>query len=96
MSETAVCLKIDRTHLYMFDKAGLLATTECLNDNHMCAQLLLKQEFPAIEGLQSTLRQQTRLQQTRLQPLPKNSLQIVFINDNHWIATSTSTVAQVK
>ena len=49
VSETAVWLKIDRTHLYMSDKAVLLATSECLNDNHMmCAQLLFKQDFPAV------------------------------------------------
>ncbi len=43
VSETAVWLKIDHTHLYiMSDKAVLLATTECLNDNHydVCSALV--------------------------------------------------------
>ena len=85
VSENEIWVKIHHTHLYLSDKATLLDKAECLNDNHMaCAQLLLRQAFPALSGLESTL-----VQQTGLRPLPQNSLQILLVNENHWVATST-------
>ena len=62
VSENEIWVKIHHTHLYQSDKATHLDKAECLNDNHMaCAQLLLRQAFPALSGLESTLRQQTGL-----------------------------------
>ena len=58
-------------------RLALLEKTEYLNDNHMlCALVLLKQAFPKLGGLESTLRQQKGLN-----PLPdRPSLQILHIN----------------
>ena len=72
--------------LFMSDKEVLQKKHGWLNDQHATvAQLLLKQQFPHIGGLQSTVLQENRSQS----PLRANSLQIVWINENHWITIST-------
>ena len=85
-SGSAIRTTIDKTNLYESDRLALLGKTEYLNDNHMlCALILLKQAFPELDGLESTLRQQKGLT-----PLPdRPSLQILHINDNHWVVAST-------
>ena len=85
-SGSVIWTTIDKTNLYESDRLALLGKTEYLNDNHMlCALILLKQAFPELGGLESTLRQQKGLT-----PLPdRPSLQILHINDNHWVVAST-------
>lgn len=55
-----------------------------LNDKHInIGQQLIRQHFPNIGGLHSTL-----LQQKRIIPLASNALQVVYL-PGHWIAVST-------
>ena len=66
------------------DKGILLDANGKLNDKHInCGQQLIKQHFPNIGGLSSTL-----LQQKRIIPLPLTALQVVYL-PGYWIAVST-------
>jgi len=77
-------ITIENIRLWESDKELLLDPDKWLDDKHvMCAQLLIKRQFPQIGGLQSTL-----LQQKKIIPLPKKSLQIVHL-PGHWISVST-------
>ena len=65
----------------------ILGNGECLNDKHInFAQEILKQKFPNIYGLRSTL-----LHKTELQSVPSCSsfLQIIHSRNCHWIVAST-------
>lgn len=60
--------------------------TEWLNDNHItCAQILIKQIYPTIRGLQSTIRQNSG----PLAKLYPGSLQVLHVDGNHWALAST-------
>ncbi len=73
--------------MYDSDREALI-NGKWLNDNHMNAvQHLLKTKFPNLNGLHNVLC--TSLKNKQLQPLPKDSIQIIHINDNHWITVST-------
>ena len=67
----------------------MLCKDDWLTDLHMnSVQELLKKQFPHIGGFQNT----AVLQSSRItQPFPTNqgSLQIVHINNNHWVVAST-------
>lgn len=68
--------------LYKFDKDALTGNG-WLNDQHMCvAQTFIKLQYPHIHGLISPLLQGRN-------PLPKDSLQILHTDDEHWVAVST-------
>ena len=79
-------VQIGAIKLYNIDKEGL-HEGKWLSDTHLNAlQLLLKLEFPHINGLQNTLTMNTAM----CKPLPEGSLQILHVNGNHWITVSTS------
>ena len=67
----------------------MLCNNDWLTDLHMnSVQVLLKKQFPQFGGLQNT----AVLQSSRvMQPFPNDqeSLQIVHVNNNHWIVAST-------
>lgn len=76
-------ITIENIRLWESDEELFLDPDKWLDDKHvMCAQLLIKRQFPKIGGLQSTL-----LQQKKIIPLPKKSLQIVHLPE-HWISVS--------
>ncbi len=78
-------IMIGNTILYEPDRTGLLDEEEWINDNHVAvSQILLKQQFPQLGGLDFTLKQETRLK-----PLLPNSLQVIHLDNNHWAAAST-------
>ena len=57
-----------------------------INDNHVAStQILLKQQFLQLGGLDFTLKQETK----SLKPLLPNSLQVIHVDGNHWAAAST-------
>ena len=57
-----------------------------LNDEHIyAAQMLLKRQFPNIEGFQDTLLSEKKA----FRPFPFNSIQILYTDKCHWV-TSTS------
>ena len=67
-------------------KKEILTNNHCLNDLHLSAvQHLIKTQFNHIEGLRNTL----VLQSANVVPMPKGSLQVVHVNNNHWIVAST-------
>ena len=75
-------LKIGHIYLYQSDKIAITGN-DWLNDQHIhVAQTLIKQQHPHINGLYPTVLQG---QYT----LPEQSLQIIHMNNNHWIAAST-------
>ena len=55
-SDTPKCwIKINTFYLFESDRETLQDSNQWLNDNHMlCAQLLLRRQFPQFGGLQST------------------------------------------
>ena len=64
----------------------ILINGQWLNDLHVNAvQHLVKNKFSQLGGLQNTV----LFQSTTFRPLPKGSLQILHINNNHWIVVST-------
>lgn len=78
----------DSFRLYDTDREDLQSKDQWLNDNHVAvAQLLLKKQFPHITGLQPPVLQQAG----PLKALPQGSqsLQILHVDDNHWLAVST-------
>ena len=82
-------LKFGALYLVDSDRETLM-NGEWLNDAHMSVfQYLLKTQFPQLNGLRSVLTQ--NLKNTSLRPLPKDSIQILHVNGNHWIAVSTMT-----
>ena len=75
---------IENIRLKKSDKEIILNADGHLNDKHiMCAQLLIKKQFPNINGLKSTLQQQKEIV-----PLQKQSLQIIHL-PGHWVTVST-------
>ena len=89
-TDSEVWTAVGYIYLHVSDKY-ILCNKQCkerwLNDKHMtCAQMLLKQQFPSVGGLNDTMNQKTKV---NFQPLPGNSLQILHINDNHWASVST-------
>ena len=75
-------VKIGEVSLYNFDKEDLLEG-KWLSDAHMNAvQLLLKVQFPRINGLECTLK-------ATCKPLSLGSLQILHVNGDHWITVTT-------
>ena len=69
------------------DREILLNANGMLSDKHInIGQQMIKQHFPNIGGLNSTL-----IQQKRIIPLPSNALQVVYL-PGHWIAVSTMNV----
>ena len=73
-------------HLTQEDKNILLSSDEWLNDNIVNAsQFMLKQQHPVVGGLQST----TLAKSFAMEPQTGEFVQILNINDNHWIAVST-------
>ena len=68
---------------------NMLCNNEWLSDLHINAvQILLKQQFPQIGGLQNTVLLQSR---SHIKPFQSGvrSLQVVHINNNHWVVAST-------
>lgn len=67
----------------------MLCNNDWLTDLHMnSVQVLLKKQFPQIGGLQNTaVLQSSRIMQSF--PDGCGSLQIVHINNNHWVVAST-------
>ena len=64
----------------------MLTNNHCLNDLHLGAvQHLIKTQFPDNGGLRNTL----ILQSANVAPMPKGSIQVVHVNNNHWIVAST-------
>ena len=61
------------------------ATFEELWSNQSVPQLLLKSQFPHINGLRDT----TLQQKSTLTPMSFRSLQILHVNENHWLTIST-------
>ena len=60
---------------------------EWLNDQHIyVAQKLVKQQYPHVTGLFPTVLQGYQL--------PKGSLQIIHVDNNHWVTVSTCSSAQ--
>ena len=79
-------IKLNGITLYDIDKYSLENSNTWINGSHMTAvQLLLKSQFPHIQSLQDTIRQDTG----NMQPMPKESLQILLVNCNHWVLAST-------
>ena len=75
-------VKIGEVSLYNFDKEDLLEG-KWLSDAHVNAvQLLLKVQFPRINGLECTLK-------ATCKPLSLGSLQILHVNGDHWITVTT-------
>ena len=70
--------------LYDTDKEDLLHGNWLL-DTRMNALHLLKSQFPNINGLENTLRQNV----ATCKPLPVGSLQILHVNSNHCTTVST-------
>ena len=74
-------LRINKIDLYQSDKDAL-TDNQWLNDQHMSvAQTLIKQQYPHISGLMPTIIQGRN-------PLPKDSLQILHTDGDHWVAVS--------
>ena len=85
-SESTIWKKIDHFHLYHQDHSILLSRNAWLNDNHVnCAQYLLKKQFTHLYGLRCSVLQQSQY----ISPLSQESLQILHVSSNHWIALST-------
>lgn len=83
-SGSEVWIKLGHFFMYKSDQTVLLNQDKWLNDNHVsCAIILLKQQFPDFGGLAFTLKQQS------LKPIESQSLQILLIYGNHWVAAST-------
>ena len=79
-------IMIGHTVLYESDRAVLLNEEGWINDNHVAsAQILRKEQFPHLGGLDFTLKQETK----SLKPLLPNSLQVIHDDGNHWAAAST-------
>ena len=79
-------LMVGNIILYESDKATLLDDKEWINDNHIAsAQILLKLQFTQLGGLDFTLKQENG----SLNILSPNSLQVIYINGNHWAVVST-------
>ena len=74
-------VKIGEVSLYNFDKEDLLEG-KWLSDAHMNAVLLLKVQFPRINGLECTLK-------ATCKPLSLGPLQILHVNGDHWITVTT-------
>ena len=69
---------------------------ETLSDVSMClAQCILKNQFPALNGLQSTLLQQ-KTNSATTSKLNTNCLQIIHYRSNHWIVALTIGCEQVE
>ena len=67
----------------------MLCNNEWLTDLHMNAvQVLLKTQFPHIGGLQNTTLLQSK-SHTKPFTTGTGSLQIIHINNNHWVVAST-------
>ena len=88
-SNTPKCwVKINTFYLFESDRESLQDSNQWLNDNHMlCAQRLLQRQFPQLGGLKPTSLQLVG----PLKPFPSESqsLQILHVNRDHWIAVST-------
>lgn len=71
---------------------------EMLSDMSMdMAQCILKNQFPTLNGLQSTILQQKIVANSATgSELSRNSLQIIHSRSNHWILASTLGGEQVK
>ena len=86
-----VWVKIGRMSL-LWNHQHMILKGEWLCDTHMNAvQLLLKSEFPQINGLMNTV----GILQKGVK-LVDGSIQILHVNSNHWITVSTMQSSQTK
>ena len=91
VSENEIWVRIHHTHLYQSDKATLLDKAECLSDNHMaCAQLLLRQAFPALSGLVSTLGHTSLCFFCSTEDVTKQSNYILYVDSACKVASNLS------
>ena len=83
-ADKIVWLKMCRAQLSEADRMTLLTFGCQLNDKHVnLAQKLLRNQFPNIKGLTSTLTQ-TQGSQAKINSV----IQIIFCHRNHWITVS--------
>ena len=83
-SKTKYWVHIGKYKLTLAERE-ILIKGQWLNDLHVNAvQHLVKNKFPQFGGLQNTV----LFQSATFRPLPKGSLQILHINNNHWIVVS--------
>ena len=83
-NDKVVWLKMCHIQLLESDRKALLTFGYQLNDKHInLAQKLLRNKFPDIEGLTSTLSQSKDCHQKI-----RCGLQVIFCHGNHWITAS--------
>ena len=94
-NENEICTKSNKwlkigSYVLSLAEREMLCNNDWLTDLHMnSVQVLLKKQFPQFGGLQNT----AVLQSSRImQPFPNDqeSLQIVHVNNNHWIVATTA------
>ena len=95
-SDTKEAVKLTLSPSLREEEYRRIAAGEMLSDLSMyLAQRILKNQFPTLNGLQTTLLQQKTNSATSTE-LNRNSLQIIHCRSNHWIVASTVGDEQVQ
>ena len=96
LSDTKGAVKLTLSPSLKEEEYRRIAAGEMLSDLSMyLAQRILKNQFPTLNGLQSTLLQQKTNPATSSE-LSRNCLQIIHCRSNHWIVASTVGGEQVQ
>ena len=81
--ESPKWLEVHGITLYQTERDAFMGN-DWLNDLHIhAAKSMIKNQFPHIFGLNTTLMQDS------MSPLTNGALQIIHIDSNHWVTTST-------